>query len=54
MKEVAKVLGYTESRISQIHNQAIMKLRAILKQEHTFTQGGDKHAHGPKHQDTHR
>ncbi len=32
MKEVAKVLGYTESRISQIHNQAIMKLRAILKQ----------------------
>jgi RNA polymerase sigma factor for flagellar operon FliA len=54
MKEVANVLGYTESRISQIHNQAIMKLRAILKQEYTSSQGGDKHAHRPKHQDTHR
>lgn len=30
MKEIAKVLGYTEGRISQIHNQAIMKLRTII------------------------
>jgi RNA polymerase sigma factor for flagellar operon FliA len=30
MKEIAKVLDYTESRISQIHNQAILKLRSIL------------------------
>lgn len=30
MKEIAKVLGYTEGRISQIHNQAIMKLRSII------------------------
>jgi len=30
MKEIAKVLNYTESRISQIHSQAILKLRSIL------------------------
>ncbi len=30
MKEIAKILEYTESRISQIHNQAILKLRALL------------------------
>ncbi|PMP65327.1 MAG: FliA/WhiG family RNA polymerase sigma factor [Thermodesulfobacterium geofontis] len=30
MKEIAKILDYTESRISQIHNKAILKLRSIL------------------------
>jgi len=30
MKEIAKVLDCTESRVSQIHNQAILKLRSIL------------------------
>ncbi|MCS7199017.1 MAG: FliA/WhiG family RNA polymerase sigma factor [Caldimicrobium sp.] len=30
MKEIAKVMNYTEGRISQLHNQAIMKLRAII------------------------
>lgn len=30
MKEIGKILNYTESRISQIHNQAILKLRSIL------------------------
>ncbi|MCX8041135.1 MAG: FliA/WhiG family RNA polymerase sigma factor [Thermodesulfobacteriaceae bacterium] len=30
MKEISKILGYTESRISQIHNQAILKLRSLL------------------------
>jgi RNA polymerase sigma factor for flagellar operon FliA len=30
MKEIAKVFNYTESRISQIHSQAILKLRSIL------------------------
>ncbi|MDF2953989.1 MAG: DNA-directed RNA polymerase specialized sigma subunit [Thermodesulfobacterium sp.] len=30
MKEIAKILNYTESRISQIHNKAILKLRSIL------------------------
>jgi RNA polymerase sigma factor for flagellar operon FliA len=30
MKEIAKILDYTESRISQIHNEAILKLRSIL------------------------
>ncbi len=33
MKEIAQVLGYTEGRISQIHNQAIMKLRSILNDQ---------------------
>lgn len=33
MKEVAKVLGYTEGRISQIHTQAILKLRTLLHDE---------------------
>lgn len=31
MKEIAQILGYTEGRISQIHNQAIMKLRSLLQ-----------------------
>lgn len=31
MKEIAQILGYTEGRISQIHNQAIMKLRTLLQ-----------------------
>ncbi len=30
MKEIAQILGYTESRISQIHNQALLKLRSLL------------------------
>ncbi len=33
MKEIAKVLGYTEGRISQIHQQALLKLRAYFKIE---------------------
>jgi RNA polymerase sigma factor for flagellar operon FliA len=31
LKEIAKVLGLTESRISQIHSKAIIKLRAKLR-----------------------
>ncbi len=31
MKEIAKVLGYTEGRISQLHQQALIKLRTIMK-----------------------
>ncbi len=30
MKEISKVLECTESRVSQLHNQAILKLRSIL------------------------
>ncbi|MCX7982206.1 MAG: FliA/WhiG family RNA polymerase sigma factor [Syntrophales bacterium] len=30
MKEIGKVLSLTESRVSQIHTQAIMRLRAII------------------------
>lgn len=33
MKETGKVLNVTESRVSQIHSQAIMHLRAKLKKE---------------------
>jgi len=31
LKEIAKVLGLTESRISQIHSKAILRLRAKLR-----------------------
>jgi len=31
MKEVALVLGRTESRISQLHSQMVMRLRGSLK-----------------------
>ncbi|BAU22756.1 RNA polymerase sigma factor [Caldimicrobium thiodismutans] len=30
MKEIARVLGYTEGRISQLHQQALIKLRTYL------------------------
>ena len=33
MKETGKVLNVTESRVSQIHSQAIIRLRAKLKKE---------------------
>ena len=33
MKETGKVLNVTESRVSQIHSQAIMRLRAKLKKD---------------------
>ncbi|WP_051920378.1 sigma-70 family RNA polymerase sigma factor [Thermodesulfobacterium hydrogeniphilum] len=33
MKEIAKVLDCTESRVSQLHNQAILKLRSILNKK---------------------
>ncbi len=56
MKEVAKVLGYTESRISQLHNQAIIKLRAILKEEKMpekiLNSRGGKHGYRSEHQNT--
>ncbi|MHB8150088.1 MAG: sigma-70 family RNA polymerase sigma factor, partial [Desulfobulbia bacterium] len=31
MKEIGEVLGYTESRISQMHSKAMLRLRAKLK-----------------------
>jgi RNA polymerase sigma factor for flagellar operon FliA len=33
MKETGKVLNITESRVSQIHSQAIKRLRAKLRKE---------------------
>lgn len=38
MKEIAKVLGYTEGRISQIHQQALLKLRSYFKIEDKKTE----------------
>jgi RNA polymerase sigma factor for flagellar operon FliA len=31
MKEIGEVMGYTESRISQMHSKAMFRLRAKLK-----------------------
>ena len=31
LKEAGAVLGVSESRVCQIHSQAIMRLRAVLK-----------------------
>ncbi len=31
MKEIGQILGYTESRISQMHSKAVLRLRAKLK-----------------------
>ena len=33
MHEVGKVLGITESRVSQIHSSAILRLRAVLRRQ---------------------
>ena len=33
MKETGQVLGITESRVSQIHSQAILHLRAKLRKQ---------------------
>ncbi|MGB0722221.1 MAG: RNA polymerase sigma factor FliA [Gammaproteobacteria bacterium] len=33
-KEIALVLGVTESRVSQIHGQALLKMRALMKSRH--------------------
>jgi RNA polymerase sigma factor for flagellar operon FliA len=32
MKEIGDVMGYTESRVSQLHTKAVMRLRTSLKQ----------------------
>ena len=32
MKEIGEVMGYTESRVSQLHTKAIIKLRNSLKE----------------------
>ena len=33
-KEIGAVLGVSESRVCQIHNQAVARLRAKLKESH--------------------
>jgi RNA polymerase sigma factor for flagellar operon FliA len=38
MKEIGQIMGYTESRISQLHTQAMLRLRGKLR-EH-FQPGG--------------
>jgi RNA polymerase sigma factor for flagellar operon FliA len=32
MKEIGKIMGYTESRISQLHTKAVLRLRTSLKE----------------------
>lgn len=44
LKEIGKVLRVTESRVSQLHAQAISRLRAKLQQ--TFDEGGGTEATG--------
>jgi RNA polymerase sigma factor for flagellar operon FliA len=34
MKEISKVLGVTEGRVCQLHNQALIKIKAALKDEY--------------------
>jgi RNA polymerase sigma factor for flagellar operon FliA len=31
MKEIGEVMGYTESRVSQLHTRAVIRLRSSLK-----------------------
>ena len=31
MKEIGKAMGYTESRVSQLHTKAVLRLRAALQ-----------------------
>ncbi|NLA74295.1 MAG: RNA polymerase sigma factor WhiG, partial [Deltaproteobacteria bacterium] len=31
MKEIGEVMGYTESRVSQLHTKAVIRLRNSLK-----------------------
>lgn len=38
MKEIGEIMGYTESRISQLHTQAMVRLRAKLRE--ALQQGG--------------
>jgi RNA polymerase sigma factor for flagellar operon FliA len=39
MKEIGMVLNITESRVSQIHSQAVMRLRSKLRKEGLFGDG---------------
>lgn len=32
MKEIGQIMGYTESRISQLHTQAMVRLRSRLRE----------------------
>ncbi|MBN2467059.1 MAG: FliA/WhiG family RNA polymerase sigma factor [Deltaproteobacteria bacterium] len=42
MKEIGEVLGITESRVSQLHSQAVIHLRAKLKKIGLLAEGGDR------------
>ncbi|MRR12506.1 FliA/WhiG family RNA polymerase sigma factor, partial [bacterium] len=37
LKEIGQVLGVTESRVSQLHTKAVLRLRARLNQAHSYT-----------------
>ncbi len=38
MKEIGEIMGYTESRISQMHAKAMLRLRGILKNDNQNTE----------------
>ena len=40
MHEVGAILGITESRVSQIHSSAILRLQAVVRREQTASTGG--------------
>lgn len=39
MKEVGEIMGYTESRISQLHTQAVLRLRADVREYFQIREG---------------
>ena len=41
MKEAGAVLGLTESRVSQLHAQALLRLRGLLHEHFGDPSGGD-------------
>jgi hypothetical protein len=44
MKEVGAVLGLTESRVCQLHNQALLRLRAKMSKEEQDRAGPERAA----------
>lgn len=48
MKEVGEVLRITESRVCQLHSQAVLRLRSILGVSSGYTNKADAHRHEKK------
>ena len=50
MKEIGKVLNVNESRVSQLHSRAVLRLRAALSKSLGREVGPDGHERAPRHQ----